>query len=1272
MAYSPRWNIFDQIFDSDSRVRVIDDVSNSRALIEIDNATVATFNADGLTLANGASINEFTIDGTLIGNSDDAVPTEQAVKTYVDNKFASLAADRITQDDSRVQVVDDGTNTAYVEVVINTATVGTWTSDGLTLAGGTSINEFSTDGTLSGDSDDAVPTEQAVKTYVDTEIGNISTDQISEGDSYVEVVDTGEGYVTTVIDGEEVIRTDGESTVFSQDVSISGDLFVDGTTFVIHNQQVTTSDNIIVVNDGETGPGVTAGTAGMEVDRGTEPNYQFIFSEDSDTFRIGEVGDTQAVATREDVPVNLRVPWWNDTEKRFDTAGDAYITIDNVLDEVTMASGDSYVRIGDDGTATGYVEIVTDGVQVAYFDPDASTQRIGKAVGAGRIEVTDAQISMSIATTGVMTIAASGVSLQSGTSVNEFSIDGTLLGNSDNVIPTEKAVKTYVDNATSGISLDKIYEGDSYVEVVDDGTSTGYVTIVTDGVEVAHFDPSSSTQRIGKASAAGRIEVSDTQIQLNIGASNEMAVTSGSIITNGSSIFDAGDYTNNTGSVPYLYRSSTWVGIGAANDLSYYYIDGDGNTYIYATATDAVIDIAADGSITADSNYGGITLTVYDYGYLGTALEGRAYFEANDPEGGDPNIRLGTLGGEIKVDSSVAGDNAKLTYTVGTGFSEQVFMDIDYTYNYFGSTDVGSYLKISTGQDSTASESISLYSGNDKAFEKIAGGITSVFYDPNNYIEIGATDAEVAPEYITMNVAASTVGTFTSEGLTLASGASINEFSTDGTLVGNSDDAVPTEKAVKTYVDQATGQVARDKIYEGDSYVEVVDDGTASGYVTIVTDGVEVAHFDPDSSTQRIGKASAAGRLLVTDEYLYGYIDTRVILDANEERINLGDESEAYVSIDQTSNIITVSESSVVAATFTEFGLTLTTGATVNEFSTDGTLSGNSDSAIPTEKAVKAYVDASNPDILIGQTPNYMFYVDSTGAAATTSFVQSDGVSLFDVGDYTNLSGSNNYIYCDTDSQDWIGLGLAGDETYVYLEGSSGYLYLYATETGANVDILADTNITAYAGSRATFGISGSTYFDADDSVTPSLKIFRGGTTIFENDGVGTFVRADSNTFINVWEGGKSNPDIRFYVDTQAAATLYSTGLYLSTGATVNEFSTDGTLTDNSDSAVPTEQAVKTYVDTSIDTLREVKYVSSDTTAVNGEILLVDTTAGDVNIDLFEGVDAQITIKKITSDSNSVIVSTTPGTIDGLASKSIDAYNSAYTFVSDGSDFYII
>lgn len=54
-----------------------------------------------------------------------------------------------------------------------------------------------------------------------------------------------------------------------------------------------------------------------------------------------------------------------------------------------------------------------------------------------------------IAFTNAMTINSTGTTLQSGTNVNEFSIDGTLSGNSDDVIPTEKAVKTYVDSAVS-------------------------------------------------------------------------------------------------------------------------------------------------------------------------------------------------------------------------------------------------------------------------------------------------------------------------------------------------------------------------------------------------------------------------------------------------------------------------------------------------------------------------------------------------------------------------------------------------------------------------------------------------------------------------------------------------------------------------------------------------------------------------------------------------------------------------------------------------------
>jgi hypothetical protein len=48
-----------------------------------------------------------------------------------------------------------------------------------------------------------------------------------------------------------------------------------------------------------------------------------------------------------------------------------------------------------------------------------------------------------------MSLTTSGLALQNGNRINEFSIDGTLSGNSNLAVPTEKAVKTYVDNNNS-------------------------------------------------------------------------------------------------------------------------------------------------------------------------------------------------------------------------------------------------------------------------------------------------------------------------------------------------------------------------------------------------------------------------------------------------------------------------------------------------------------------------------------------------------------------------------------------------------------------------------------------------------------------------------------------------------------------------------------------------------------------------------------------------------------------------------------------------------
>lgn len=110
--------------------------------------------------------------------------------------------------------------------------------------------------------------------------------------------------------------------VISKDTNliVPGNLLVSGTTFFVDTETVIANSHLIIINNGEVGPGVTEGFAGIQIDRGTATDYRFVFNEAKDCFETGIIGDLQCVATREDSPVDTGIAFWNDTEKRFDTS----------------------------------------------------------------------------------------------------------------------------------------------------------------------------------------------------------------------------------------------------------------------------------------------------------------------------------------------------------------------------------------------------------------------------------------------------------------------------------------------------------------------------------------------------------------------------------------------------------------------------------------------------------------------------------------------------------------------------------------------------------------------------------------------------------------------------------------------------------------------------------------------------------------------------------------------------------------------------------------
>lgn len=93
-------------------------------------------------------------------------------------------------------------------------------------------------------------------------------------------------------EGAKIVLDTGPSTSGGS-VVVTGDLVVQGTSLYVAATDLEVTDNIIFLNVGETGPGVTLGYSGIEIDRGNttsitpQNNASFLYEESSDSWILG-------------------------------------------------------------------------------------------------------------------------------------------------------------------------------------------------------------------------------------------------------------------------------------------------------------------------------------------------------------------------------------------------------------------------------------------------------------------------------------------------------------------------------------------------------------------------------------------------------------------------------------------------------------------------------------------------------------------------------------------------------------------------------------------------------------------------------------------------------------------------------------------------------------------------------------------------------------------------------------------------------------------------
>jgi len=123
----------------------------------------------------------------------------------------------------------------------------------------------------------------------------------------------------------------------SGDTLINGNLYVEGNTTVIDSLVSQFSDNIILLNNNELGPGVTLLQAGIEIDRGSNENYRIVYNETSNTFRVGPISSTKPVAIREDNPLNNGIMVWNNSSNLVESVNQLNLSV-SISDTTNCAS----------------------------------------------------------------------------------------------------------------------------------------------------------------------------------------------------------------------------------------------------------------------------------------------------------------------------------------------------------------------------------------------------------------------------------------------------------------------------------------------------------------------------------------------------------------------------------------------------------------------------------------------------------------------------------------------------------------------------------------------------------------------------------------------------------------------------------------------------------------------------------------------------------------------------------------------------------------------
>ena len=216
---------------------------------------------------------------------------------------------------------------------------------------------------LSGSTDDRLEALEALSHEQNTDTGTTSKTFVIDSGNTGAMLKAEGGGLSTRTKGDA-----GYANFTVQNLVIKGDVTQEGDTFITQAERVEVRDNMILINEGETGAGVTAGFAGIEVDRGTEQNFMFGFNESDGMFKIGKEGNMFDVALRQpvgDMTDGMFASW--------DAATKTFKTTNLIPPTLKLYLGTNNVDISYNESDSGSIRLRTNGQSLNIFTKNGYT-----------------------------------------------------------------------------------------------------------------------------------------------------------------------------------------------------------------------------------------------------------------------------------------------------------------------------------------------------------------------------------------------------------------------------------------------------------------------------------------------------------------------------------------------------------------------------------------------------------------------------------------------------------------------------------------------------------------------------------------------------------------------------------------------------------------------------------------------------------------------------------------------------------------------------------